>query len=269
MANLLPSNLSPFYSGRELFGEELSDADVAAWLTDESHGYGDLAHADSGSGAAYPYHSENEFFFWRNFSLSGLDVVGIGSAHGAEFLPVVDQLNSLRIVEPDVRYHHSNVLPVEAQYSVPGFPGLKTDLGSESADAIVCFGVLHHLPRVSDSIAEFARLLRPRGLLLLKEPTVSMGDWNVDRPGLTTHERGIPIRLLREMLVKADFRIVRESPYSFAPLDLVPSKILSGRLRTRVDASFAKLFRRQQRYYRSRAVHRLGARSVAIVARRN
>lgn len=216
MANLLPSDLSRFYSGRELFGESLSDDDVAAWLIDESHGFGDLDHADSGSGAAYPYHSENQLFFWRQYPLIGLDVVGIGSAHGAEFLPVVERLNTLRIVEPDVRYHGSNVLPANAQYSVPGFPGLKTDLGSESADAIVCFGVLHHLPRVSDSIAEFARLLRPRGLLLLKEPTVSMGDWNAERAGLTTHERGIPIGLLRQMLRKADFEIVKETPYSFA-----------------------------------------------------
>ena len=104
---------------------------------------------------------------------------------------------------------------------------------------------------------------------MLFRSTVSMGGWNSERAGLTTHERGIPRPLLREMLRKADFQIVKETPYSFAPLDLVPATILSGRLRTRADASFARLFRRQQRYYRSRAVDRLGARSVAIVARRN
>jgi ubiquinone/menaquinone biosynthesis C-methylase UbiE len=43
-------------------------------------------------------------------------------------------------------------------------------IASGSIDAVVCSGILHHLPQWPDAVVELARTLRPGGLLVVREP---------------------------------------------------------------------------------------------------
>jgi len=62
------------------------------------------------------------------------------------------------------------------------------------------------------------RCTSPRGIVIIRDPIVSMGDWRKKRPGLTKRERGIPLQLFREFIKDAGFEIIRESLFSFSIL---------------------------------------------------
>jgi SAM-dependent methyltransferase len=61
----------------------------------------------------------------------------------------------------------------------------------ESLDLAMSLGVLHHIPNVTKVLSEMIRVLKVGGVLLIREPIHSMGDWNSPRFGLTKNERGI------------------------------------------------------------------------------
>ena len=135
-------------------------------------------------------------------------------------------------------------------------------------DLITCLGVLHHIPNVSTVLTELRRSLKPGGYLLLREPVISMGDWRHPRPGLTQHERGIPLPLFRTLIAQRDFEVVSErlcmfpataklasaagqaaynSPFA-TRLDAVLSRILAWNLRYHATSLPAK-FRPTSVYY--------------------
>ena len=76
---------------------------------------------------------------------------------------------------------------------------------------MICLGVLHHVPTVGRVIGELARVLRPGGRMIVREPMVSMGDFRQPRPGLTARERGIPRALMRRFHQQAGLTILAES----------------------------------------------------------
>ena len=43
-------------------------------------------------------------------------------------------------------------------------------LADASVDGVVCYGALHHVPNWPEAVAEFHRVLRPHGVLVLQEP---------------------------------------------------------------------------------------------------
>ena len=50
-------------------------------------------------------------------------------------------------------------------------------IGDRSVDTVVCAGVLHHLPAWSDAVTEAARVLRPGGRLIVREPNFDYPAW--------------------------------------------------------------------------------------------
>ncbi|UZG57434.1 class I SAM-dependent methyltransferase [Rhodococcus opacus] len=82
----------------------------------------------------------------------------------------------LTIVESSTKYDHSaEVLDVPVEFVLAQQSG-DIALADQSADLIVCLGVLHHIPNVSHVLREFARVCEPGGYLVLREPVHSMGD---------------------------------------------------------------------------------------------
>jgi len=63
---------------------------------------------------------------------------------------------------------------------------------SVSGDLVVALSVFHHIPNVSFVLSEIARVLRPGGFAVVREPCSSMGDWSAPRSA-TPNERGIPM----------------------------------------------------------------------------
>lgn len=75
-------------------------------------------------------------------------------------------------------FTHCNYQPQDspgADFTTPGVSLIRSDitsipLESGSVDAILCTEVLEHVERPLDALVEFARLLKPRGRLLLSVP---------------------------------------------------------------------------------------------------
>ena len=78
-------------------------------------------------------------------------------------------------------------------------------------DLITCFGTLHHIPNVTFVLNELIRILKPNGYLLIREPIISMGDWRIQRNGLTKNERGIPVKVFNSILKNAPVVVVKKS----------------------------------------------------------
>ncbi len=155
---------------------------------------------------------ENQWLLFRHLKQGRFEhVLGFGSAYAEELLPLVTRIGHATIVEPSDAFIHADLEGVPLRYVKPRSDG-RLECPDASVDLLTCFSVLHHIPNVSTTLAEFARCLRPGAVALITEPTVSMGDWRTDR-GLTPHERGIPLGLFRQMIAAAGLRIQVEKRY--------------------------------------------------------
>jgi len=105
--------------------------------------------------------------------------------------------------------------------------------------------MLHHVPNVSTVIQEIYRCTAEAGFALITEPITSMGDWRRSRLGLTSRERGIPLRLLRSFIQRTGFRIIAESKCNFGPINYIDRKIRARAYNSRslvlLDAILCKL----------------------------
>ena len=78
-------------------------------------------------------------------------------------------------------------------------------------DLVTCFGVLHHIPNITTVLREIIRVTAPQGIILLREPIRSMGDWKKPRRGLTKNERGIPHAFFDDLFERSDVKVFKKS----------------------------------------------------------
>jgi SAM-dependent methyltransferase len=262
-------DIGVFLSGERLYGEDLSQPEMEQWYADEAEGYASLGAAE---GPSYVYHALNERHGFRFLPTRYFpSVLGLGSAWAEEFVPIRKRIGRITVVEPSAAFTRASLDGVPLQYVRPGPLGA-LPLAAEDYDLATCFGVLHHIPNVSFVIGQLAKCLRPGGYLLVREPVVSMGDWRRPRSGLTRHERGIPVRLLRTMFEAAGLEVIRERPFGFAPvlrfgraLGIAP--FLSPTL-TLLDDVACTVFRFNLRYHAGSTLQKIGPTNAYFVLRR-
>jgi len=201
--------MNPYLSGEKLYGEDLSPEEISKWFADEKEGYYETTKIYESN--RYSYHALNVEHGFRHLPQKTFyRVLGIGSATGDEFAPILHQCQNITILDPSEAMSNARF-----QYARPDKSGL-LPFPDQSFDLIACLNVLHHIPKVSVSLKEIGRVLTPDGYALISEPITSMGDWNHPRKGLTQNERGIPLQLFRSMVAMSGLRIYRESLHSFA-----------------------------------------------------
>ena len=206
-----------FLSGEILFGDNFGPEAVADWHRDEREAYSSMIECSLGE-YVYEYHELNKHHFFKNLDKNRkFRVVGFGSALGEELAPIIDLITQLIIVEPSKRFVRESLQGLPVQYVCPSDMGA-IPLDDGAADLISCFDVLHHIPNVSFVLKELWRVLSVGGVLLLREPIVSMGDWRLPRSGLTARERGIPLGILSQILRDCGFSISYQALACFAPL---------------------------------------------------
>lgn len=264
-------SINPYLAGERLYGDDLTGGALQQWFRDEENSYFELSQAGSTS-HGYGYHALNYIhgFRWlpeRRFR----HLLGVGGAAGEEFHPVLDRVDQITVLEPADGFVRDSIGGVAARYVKPVVSG-DLPFPDRSFDLVTCLGALHHIPNVSKVIGELARCTEPGGYMLVREPIISMGDWRYARPGLTRHERGIPVKLFRDIVRKGGFRIVREAKCMFPIMPrlgrMLGRPVYSSRLLTRVDQVLSSLTQWNELYHRRRLWQKFAPVSVFLVLER-
>ncbi|MDR1115767.1 MAG: class I SAM-dependent methyltransferase [Tannerella sp.] len=217
--------MEKYFNEKFLFGDDFSESQIFQWFNEEAEAYANLygKHANTNN-HSYGYHNLNMLYGYRYLNrLKFNNVLGFGSSWGYEFLPIIDRVKKLTIIESSSQTVSKKIGKIVPVYKKPNVNG-KIDYPDNTFDLVTCFDTLHHIPNVSFVLNELFRILCPNnkpnrgggGYLLLREPTISMGDWRTTRPGLTTNERGIPKDYLSKIIKDANMEIVQKHYYSCA-----------------------------------------------------
>src|SRR5437867_9732918 len=195
--------------GLKLYGDDFSLEEIRQWHKDEEEAYANLGARDAHT-YRYAYHALNIRHGFRHLpSRQFSHALGLGSAYGEEFKPIASRVRKLTIVDPSDSFVAGRVHGIVTQYVKPTIDGTLA-FDDNGFDLVTCFGTLHHIPNVSHVVRQLYRCLKPGGFALIREPIVSLGDWTRPRRGLTKRERGIPLRIFRQILADAGFAVVRE-----------------------------------------------------------
>jgi len=103
-------------------------------------------------------------------------VLDAGCGQGKALKPLQQRFQATRVIGVDVDVHALEAARAEAAHH--GLPAefiqadcARIPLPDASVDLVFCHQTLHHLVRQEETLAEFRRLLKPGGVLLLAEST--------------------------------------------------------------------------------------------------
>jgi len=208
--------LCPWRDGERLYAGDASLEETQCWYADEKDAYAKLLEQQRNSG--YEYCALNRFHAFRQFGRRCFRlVIAFGFAAGDDVEPLAPTTDRFLAVEPAECFRRRSIGGKPAEFIRPTVSG-RIECSREIADLVVCVGVLHHSPHVSFVISEFHRVLANNGLLILREPVCSVGDWRKPRPGPANWERGIPAKFLIRRLTENGFRVLRRRFCGFRPV---------------------------------------------------
>jgi len=200
--------MNEYLDGNKLIGDDYDQEQINKWFEDEKEGYANLG-SGSNKDYKYEYHNINKYNGFRFIKGDSKfeNVLGIGAAYGYEFEPVANRIINLHILEPSDQLVSDKIFGLKPTYKKPSISG-DIDYPSSYFDLITCFGTLHHIPNVTHVMRELHRILKPGGVILIREPINSMGDWNNKRNGLTKRERGIPVEIFDKIIRELNFNVI-------------------------------------------------------------
>jgi 2-polyprenyl-3-methyl-5-hydroxy-6-metoxy-1,4-benzoquinol methylase len=257
-----------YFSGETLYGDDLTPDEILDWFSDEAEGYAGLGAADT-QRYAYGYHQFNYIHAFRYIKKRHFDnALGIGSAYGDEFKPISKQISHITILDPSDAFADVNEISgVPCTYKKPAASG-DIPFRDGHFELITCLGVLHHIPNVSHVLSECARCLDKGGIMLLREPINSMGDWRFPRSGLTKRERGIPVHLMDQIIEKASFTTLLKAVCNFPLLPIITEKVgvdtYNSSLLTRLDQLLSNMFSWNITYHRTSVFKKLAPHQYII-----
>lgn len=268
----LPPPDADALSGRKLYGNDFDSGQLAAWYAAEEYGFYELyGEGHSYAQGPFPYRA------WARADAMPLGgqryecCLALGCADGREVAALGLDIDRVIAVEPAERFWGERLGAIPAEFRKPAIDGT-LDLPDRSVDLALALHVLHHIANVGHVIAEMARVLKPGGVLLMREPVASMGDFTRPRPGMTRCERGIPVKLMRELIADAGLRLERLTYRSTPGLPELAMKLgiepFNSRALVWIDEQLCRLTRFNDRYWRPSLWHKLAPRSVAYTARK-
>ncbi len=260
-----------YFSGNKLYGDDFSFAEIEQWFEDEKEGYANLG-ASNKEQYAYVYHQLNTANCYRFLPDKKFDnVLGLGSAYGHEFEPIVNKISRITILEPSSHFLLAEISGIPVEHVKPQSNG-EMVFSDNYFDLITCFGVLHHIPNVNKVLGEIFRCLKPGGYALIREPTTSMGDWRKPRCGLTKHERGIPIEIFNRFVSDTGFDVINKSRCMFSLTNRLGfwrgKPAYNSRLMVNWDRFFCFLFGWNKRYHAVNIWQKLRPVAIAYVLRK-
>ncbi len=155
-------NLTPYFSGERLYGDDFNQEQIDEWFRDELDGYTDLSDTPR-SRYEYGYHQLNVRHGFKYLGNTNFQhALGFGSAYGEEFEPIIGNLERLTIVEPSDQFASESLYGHPVKYVKPISSG-ELPFEDESFDLILCLGTLHHIANVTFVVSELNRVLRGGG----------------------------------------------------------------------------------------------------------
>ena len=167
-------------SGNKLIGDDYDVEAIRDWFIDEGEGYAELGAKDRDS-YSYKYHALNEMHGFA--ALPDYPVghaLGLGSAYGDEFCPIINRIKRITILDPSEQFKVTEIKGVPVDYQKPSPSGV-IPFDDSDFELVTCLGVLHHIPNVSFVTSEIGRVLKRGCHALIREPCISMGDWRQQR----------------------------------------------------------------------------------------
>jgi len=266
--------MNPYLSGKTLFGDDFTIEEIKSWYNQEKEAYANLG-SKNAKIYEYHYHALNRIHGFNYLKGEHFrHVLGLGAAWGYEFVPIIDEITHLYIIEPSENLRSEKVGPLKPIYITPAVSGT-IDYPDDHFDLVTSLGTLHHIPNISYVFSELYRVTKKGGYILLREPIISMGDWTKTRNGLTTNERGIPLPIFRAIIAQYPLRIINEGlcftmtaffqrtwiKFSKIPIYKYKSYVL-------LDKWLSKLFFRNLRYHATNKLGRIAPQSVFYVLKK-
>jgi len=264
-------------AGIDLFGDDMSPAEIRQWFLDEEHGYYNLtanqndSKGESENGASYSYRTFNQFHAFEFVQKRSFNTcLAFGCARGDDVEPLAGAVDSFIGIEPAKKFWRAEIGGKPATYLMPAVNG-DLHLADDSVDLVTSLGVLHHVPNVSHLLGEFARVLKPGGMFIVREPCSSMGDWRKPRPGLTIRERGISLAWMDSQLRAKGFKCLRRRYVMFKATYLLEKLIkypFNNRAIVVADWIASTIFSWNCRYWRDSTLKKIAPTSYYIVAQK-
>ncbi len=257
-----------FLDGEKLYGDDFDLSESSKWLADEKEAYANLwakdrrkyRYSNHAINVKYGFSCLPKWRFWR--------VLEYGGAWGDEVEPILPRITDLTVIEPSDALVHTEMHGIPMTYVKPK-EDCTLPFRDASFDLITCFSTLHHVPKVTKVIGEFYRCLIPGGYLLIREPTVSMGDWRHPRRGLTPRERGIPLPIFRNIVNSFGFFILSERRCMFAFTGVLrrwlKTPLYNSLPIILMDELFCRLFSWNHSYHPTTFIMKVGPTSVFFV----
>jgi SAM-dependent methyltransferase len=266
--------MNDYFEGNKLYGDDFSLDQIRQWYAEEAEGYADLGSKHK-ENYLYGYHQLNRVHGYNKIKQSRFrNVLGFGSAWGYEFEPIVEKIGTLTIIEPSDNLVNSKIGDLVPRYVKPNIDG-RLPFADHSFDLITCFGTLHHIPNVSFVIGELIRVLNTNGIILLREPIISLGDWRIPRNGLTRNERGIPVPFFDREFSKYPVEIISKSYcFTITPLlqrtvgFLFRKALYSYKTYIVLDKYISRILKNNVRYHATRKINRISPQSIFYVIRK-
>jgi SAM-dependent methyltransferase len=257
-----------YFFGQRVYGDDFTLPQIREWYRQEETGYYDLKKRDGVY--AYGYFALNRLHGFSALEGRFFDCcVALGCARGDDVAPLATQVRQFIAIEPAEQWWSDAIGGKPASFIKPAISG-DIALDDGAADLATCLGVLHHIPNAGHVLAEIARVLRPGGIFLMREPILTMGDWRRPRRGLTQNERGFPLAWLDRRIAVLGFRVVRRRLCMF-PLAkrlgrvLASGAVYNNRALTRADALISRAFAWNLHYHRDTLFKKVAPGSVFYV----
>jgi SAM-dependent methyltransferase len=260
-----------YFSGNQLYGDNFTISEIEQWYRDEQEAYADM-YGQSDSPDGFSGKNLDILFGYKYIpNKKYANVLGFGASWGYELLPIIERIERLTIMDTSEQTVSNKLGNVTPQYVKPSVSG-KIDFPDNTFDLITCFSTLHHIPNVTFVVSELCRVLQKGGILLLREPIDSMGDWRKERKGLTKHERGIPPQYLRGIIASQPCEVVKVTYhhfiYPFLQKLLHNPKFLACKWYLRIDYVLSKMFLWNYRYHPTNMLQRIFPRCVYYVIKK-
>lgn len=258
--------MNDYLKVKTLYGDDFNPEQIKKWYQEEEDAFFDLW--VEGKEFAYEYSALDSLVGFPFLTGELENVLGIGSGFGVEFLPIIDKIKNLTIIENSDKYNVNPYIKKSINYCKAAIVG-SIPAADNTFDLVVCFSTWHHIPNVSFMISEFTRVLKNGGILFIREPIVSTGDWtSVRKHGLSKNERGIPLSILRDIIWKNGLSICRETLWNFRSfcqlMQLFSKKsIYQNHFYSRIDLLLSSFFKWNMNYHPSNMCSKL--RPIAIL----